>query len=303
MTVEATLGSAGRRYHVRTVAEGERAFRKAARHSRLVAILRKVLPVFAVVVLAAYFISSRLSVTVGDVTASISGVQVTDGALRMTKPKFQGTDKKNGAYVISAEYADQDLKNTKIIRLHAIKADLSTPTGSWSRMEATRGVYNNDSDRLVMLDKITVATSSGVTGELTYASLDTKDQILRAHQRVHFELPNGTVKASALTFSSPGHVLTFRGNVRVHIVKPQQDADAKSVDGKPKAVGAQAPEAQPNHTAAASSAADTTGTAPDTSASTPDTTGAAPDTSASAPDTTGTVPDEMAVPPLPPVSR
>jgi lipopolysaccharide export system protein LptC len=287
MTVEATLGSAGQRYRVRTVAEGERAFRNAARHSRHVAILRKVLPVFAVVVLAGYFISSRMSVTVGDVTASISGMQVTNGALRMTSPKFQGTDKKNGTYVISAEYADQDLKNTKIIRLHAIKANLSTQTGSWSRMDAARGVYNSDADRLMMLDKITVATSSGVTGELTYASLNTRDQILRAHQRVHFELPNGTVKANALTFSSADHVLTFRGNVRVHIIKPQQDAGAKTADGTSKT--AQAPEAQPNHAAAASSAAAETGTAPQTTASVPN--------------TTGTVSDEMAVPPLPPVSR
>jgi lipopolysaccharide export system protein LptC len=287
MAVEATLGSAGQRYRVRTVVEGERAFRSAARHSRYVAILRKVLPVFAVVVLAGYFISSRMSVTVGDVTASISGVQVTDGALRMTNPKFQGTDKKNGAYVISAEYADQDLKNTKIIRLHAIKADLSAPTGSWSRMNAVRGVYNSDVDKLVMLDKITVATSSGVTGELTYASLDTKDQTLRAHQRVHFELTNGTVKANALTFSSADHVLTFRGNVRVHIIKPEQEAAAPGAT--PKTVETPAPQVQPNQAKAASSAAATTATAPVTTAS--------------APETTATVPDEMAVPPLPPVSR
>ena len=117
--------------------------------------------------LAGYFISSSLSVTVGDVTASISGVEVNNGALRMTNPKFQGTDKKNGAYVVSAEYADQDLKNPKVIRLHAIKANLSTPSGSWSRMDAVRGVFNSEADRLVMQEKITVATSSGVTGELT----------------------------------------------------------------------------------------------------------------------------------------
>jgi lipopolysaccharide export system protein LptC len=285
MTVEATLGSAGQRYHVRTAAEGERAFRKAERHSGHVAILRKALPVFAVAVLAGYFISTRMSVTVGDVTASISGVQVTDGALRMTNPKFQGTDKKNGAYVIGAEYADQDLKNTKIIRLHAIKADLTTASG-WSRMEAARGVYNSDDDRLVMLDKITVATSSGITGELTYASLDTKDQILRAHQRVHFELPNGTVKANALTFSSHDHVLTFRGNVHVHIIKPQQGAGAKSTGDKPP-VGAQASATQPNDSAATNTAAVTAGTAPQTTTSSPD--------------TTGTVPDAMPVPPLPPL--
>jgi len=253
MTVEATL-TAGQRYRVRTVAENERAFRSAAAHSRYVAILRKGLPALALVVLAGYFISSSLSVTVGDVTASISGVEVTDGALRMTNPKFQGTDKKNGAYVVSAEYADQDLKNPKVIRLHAIKANLSTPSGSWSRMDAVRGVFNSEADRLVMQEKITVATSSGVTGELTYASLNTKTQTLRSHQRVHFELTHGTVKANALTFNSGEHVLTFRGNVRVHIIKPEQDAAADGA--KPKKAQVAAP--------------------PQTAQSAPETTGATP---------------------------
>ncbi len=250
-TVEATL-TAGQRYRVRTVAENERALRKAERHSRHVALLRKVLPAFALVVLAGYFISSRMSVTVGDVTASVSGFEVNNGALRMTNPKFKGTDKKNGAYVIAADYADQDLKNPKIIRLHAIKAELNTPSGSWSRMLAARGVYNSSADRLVMLDKITVATSSGVTGELTYASLDTKTQTLRAHQRVHFELTNGTVKANALTYRSGDHVLIFRGNVRVHVIKPEQNA---GTDGaKPKMTPSAEPQAElPAGTAGAAS--------------------------------------------------
>lgn len=276
MTIEATLSSAGQSYRVRTVADGERAFRRAERHSRHVAILRKVLPVLGLVVIASYFISSSMSITVGDITASISGVEVNNGALRMTNPKFQGNDKKNGAYVISAEYADQDLKNPKVIRLHAIKADLSTLTGNWSRMEAVRGVFNSDADRLVMQDKITVATSSGVTGELTHASLDTTTQTLRAHQRVHFELTNGTVKANALTFNSAEHVLTFRGKVMVHIVKPQKTAEATSGDAKPKPVNAQVPQA------AAQSAPGATG---------------------STPEANGPAPDAMALPPMPAASQ
>ncbi len=270
MTVEANVATAGQRYRVRTKTENERAFRVALRHSKQVVILRKVLPVLAVVVLAGYFLSSSMSITVGDLTASISGVQVTDGALRMTNPKLQGADKKNGAYIIAAEYADQDLKNPNIIRLHAIKADLSNPSGASSRMEAVRGVFDSKANRLVMQDKITVATSSGVTGELTHASLDTNSQTLRSHQRVHFELTNGTVKANALTFHSGEHTLIFRGKVRVHIIKPQQAADAKPADAKPTKVKVQAPQAA-NGMAA--------GTAPET---------------------TGAAPDESALPPLPP---
>ncbi len=208
------------------------------------------LPVLAVLVLACYFISTRLSVSVGDLTASISGIQIADGNLRMTNPRLQGNDKKNGSYVVSAEYADQDMKNQKMIKLHAIKADLSSANGGWSRMEAVRGIFNSEAERLVMQEKITVATSSGVSGELKNASLDMKNQTLRSHRPVHFELTNGNVKANALTFHSGEHTLTFRGKVMVHLVKPDDDKDGKGLPQKPKAKGVlpqavdSAPEAQ-----------------------------------------------------------
>src|ERR1700693_6203475 len=164
MSSEAKFVPSGRRYRVRTAEERERAFRSAKRHSRVVGILSKVLPVLAVLVLGCSFISTRLSVSVGDLTASISGIQIADGNLRMTNPKLQGNDKKNGSYVVSAEYADQDMKNQKMIKLHAIKADLSSANGGWSRMEAVRGIFNSEAERLVMQGKINVGTSSGGRG-------------------------------------------------------------------------------------------------------------------------------------------
>src|SRR4029079_11448714 len=223
MAIEANIVPGSQRYRLRSADERVRAFTKAERHSRLVTILRKVLPVLAVLVLASYFISAQLSVTVGDVTASIDGVEVADGNLRMTNPKLKGADKTNGQYVIGADYADQDMKSPNIIKLHAIKADLSAADGGWSRMNAIRGVYDSKIERLVMQEKITIATSTGVTGELQNASLDTKNQILRSHRPVSFVLPNGTITARALTMRSADHALTFRGKVKVHVVRPPKD--------------------------------------------------------------------------------
>jgi lipopolysaccharide export system protein LptC len=234
MALEANLVPAGQRYRVRTPEERERAFRSAERHSRMVRILRRGLPVFGVVVLAAYFISTRLNVTVGDVTASIDGMQISDGNLRMLNPTLKGADKKNGKYVVNAEYADQDIKNPKIVKLHAIKADLSTASGGWSRMEAVRGVFDTQAERLLLKEHITLATSGGVTGELRDASLDMKTQTLRSHQPVSFVLSNGTVKANALTFRSQENELVFRGNVTVHL-------DKRQGDGKPQPNGTAQP--------------------------------------------------------------
>jgi lipopolysaccharide export system protein LptC len=228
MAADANVIAGGRRYRIRTAEERRRAFASATRHTKLVNFLRKALPVFAVLVLAAYFISTRLATTIsiGDMNASIEGLEVKDGNLRMVNPKLEGADKKNGKYVIGADYADQDIKNPNLIKLHAIKADLAAADGGWSRMRAVRGRFDNKTGRLVMQEKIDIATSSGVSGTLTHATLDTKNQVIRSHRPVAFVLPNGTIRANALTFYSSKHTLTFRGKVAVHIVRPKKEAEA-----------------------------------------------------------------------------
>lgn len=247
MALEANLLSAGQRYRVLTPEERARAFGNAARHSRLVHILRRVLPAVAVLVLAAYFVTTRLNVTVGDFTASIDGMQVADGNLRMLNPTLKGADKKNGDYIVRAEYADQDVASPNIIKLHAIKADVSNPSGGWSRMQAVRGVFNSETERLVMKDRITVETSAGVKGELKNASLEMQTQTLRSHRPVFFELTNGTVRADAMTLRSRDNEIVFRGKVAVHLDKPKKPVAA---EGKPQTATPQ-PAQQPMPAAAA----------------------------------------------------
>lgn len=241
MAYEANLAGAGRHHRVRTSDERERAFRSAAQHSRLVSILRRTLPAVAILVLAAYFVSTRMNVTVGDVTASIDGMEIADGALRMLNPTLKGSDKKSGNYVVKAEYADQDIENPNLIKLHAIKADVTNPSGGWSKMQAVRGKFDSKAERLIMKDGITIATSSGVTGELSYATLDMANQTLRSHNPVFFELPNGTVRANAMTMRSGESTLIFRGNVAVQLTGSGQRVtvkdEAPSLPSAPKGAG------------------------------------------------------------------
>ena len=135
--------------------------------------------------------------------------------------------------MIGADYADQDMKDPKIIKLHAIKAELSSADGGWSRMNAVRGVFDSKSERLVMQDQITVATSTGITGELKHASLMAKTQTLRSHRPVSFAMPNGTVSAGALTFRSFGQHADF----------PRQGAGSCCQEGGRPKVGWTAPQA------------------------------------------------------------
>ena len=101
-------------------------------------------------------------------------------------------------------------------------------------MTAIRGRFDNKTGRLVMQDKIDIATSSGVSGTLTHATLDTKNQVIRSHRPVSFVLPNGTIRANALTFYSAKHTLTFRGKVKVHMVRPKKEAETAKTAPTPQ---------------------------------------------------------------------
>ncbi|MHA1518390.1 MAG: LPS export ABC transporter periplasmic protein LptC [Alphaproteobacteria bacterium] len=244
MAFEANLGTPGRHYLVSTPEERARAFRSARRHSFLVSFLRRALPFFSVLVLGTYFVSTRMNVTVGDFTASIDGMEVADGNLRMLNPTLRGADKNNGKYVVTAEYADQDIKNPNVIKLHAIKADIDDPAGGWSKMQAVRGVFDSKAERLIMKDRITIATSSGLTGELKYATLDMATQTLRSHNPVVFEVAGGTVRANAMTLRSKENTLLFRGRVAVHL-EPNKLRAAREVQAAQPAPPATPPAAAP----------------------------------------------------------
>ncbi|MEG6508295.1 LPS export ABC transporter periplasmic protein LptC [Methyloligella sp. 2.7D] len=233
----------------RTEAERAKAFVNASRHSRLVRILRFGLPGFAVLMTLGYFISSSMSVTVGDVTASISGVEVNDGVLRMTNPTMKGVDKKNGAYTITAEYADQNVKTPKIIELHAITADLKNGPDGWSRMTADRGTYDSEKETLVMKDRIDISTSTGITGAMTYAEMDLKEQLLHSPVPVLFETESGTVRSKEMTWRSDKKTLEFKGDVRVHLTPkkaPGEDAPAAAPQVAEETAPPPAPERRPS---------------------------------------------------------
>lgn len=232
MTTETLRGQRGETFQLRTEAERNRAFVRAARHSRVVRILRRVLPVVALVVIATYFVSSSMSVSVGDMEASISGIEVTDGALRMTNPTLKGVDKENGDYVISAAYADQKVANPNLIDLHEIKAEVNSGEDGWSRMSALRGTFDNEKERLVMQEKIRVQTSSGITGQLTLAEIDMAKQVLHSPEPVVFQMDRSTVHSETLTFHSAEKVLEFAGDVKVHLVpKPKQALSGEGTAG------------------------------------------------------------------------
>jgi hypothetical protein len=136
-----------------------------------------------------------------------------------------------------------------MIELHAIKAEVISTSGGWSKMDAVRGTFNSKAEHLSMKEQINIKTSSGVVGRLKHATLDMKTQTLRSHLPVAFDMTNGTVRANALTFQSSKNILLFRGKVAVHLIKAKPD-DTKPDAAAPHVKAPESPARQSPQAAA-----------------------------------------------------
>ena len=189
----------------------------ARRHTRVVRILRLALPVCALATLGLYFVSSKISVSLGDMQASVGDVQLSRDSLRMINPKLEGVTQDSGSYTLTADYADQEIDNMQTLRLHAVKAHLTQPEDSWSKLTAPKGTFDSKKELLELYGGIGISTSSGMTAKLERADIDLKTQIIRSKVPVEVAAKEGTLTAQTLEIKPAKKRILFSGAVRVHI--------------------------------------------------------------------------------------
>lgn len=208
-------------------ADRERAIRVAHRHSRHVRILRILLPVCSLAIMAFYFLSSNFTVSIGDIEASVSRTEITKDRLRMVDPKLEGVTDDKGAYMVSADYAEQELSNPSVVQLHKVRAELNNATKGWTRMTSPEGVFDTTKEALVLTGDIQVGTSSGLTSALTRAAIDMKTQIITSPEPVAVTFPSGTLDSSTMHINMSTKEISFDGDVRVRTQPPPKKAGAQ----------------------------------------------------------------------------
>ncbi|MGI9384494.1 MAG: LPS export ABC transporter periplasmic protein LptC [Methyloligellaceae bacterium] len=227
MTIEANhplVASRSRALVIALQAERQKALAAARRHSRWVRILKVLLPVCAVGVIGLYFVSSKIKVTFGDIEASVGRIEVNRERLRMVNPKLEGVNKQKGLYVMTADYAEQDVSKPSTIFLHAVKAETTSPKQGWSRMTAPKGTFYTQQEKLDLFGDIKVTSSNGMTARLTSANIELNTNMIRSQEPVRVEFINGWIDAKTLEIDAGERVIFFRGDVRAHVKKRPEKA-------------------------------------------------------------------------------
>lgn len=213
-----------------TLAQRKASVERARSHSKFVSRLRYGLPLAALATFGLYFLSPQIHISVGDLDASVAGVVIEKGNLRMVNPKLEGVNDKQGAYVVTAKYAEQTVSNPDFIRLTELSSEMNDAKNGWSRLTSPQGTFETKTEKLQLFGDVRVAQSNGMTARLTKADVDMKTQLVTSDEPVKIDFPNGKLDALTLRIDMDTKRATFKGDVKVHLVQDKKPATANKPD-------------------------------------------------------------------------
>lgn len=199
----------------------EQLFRRAARHSRLIRILRVAVPFGAVTSCAvlvgiAYFNPFKTP----DATFDKGKLVLTGRKVAMELPRVTGYTKDSLPYELTARLASQDLTQPGVLELKDLKANVQTKAQGKIQISAESGIYTIKAEQLQLVDNILVQSSLGYEARLERALIDMKKGTVVSDRPVIGKFPQGTIDANHLEISESGSVILFSEGVRTVFVLP-----------------------------------------------------------------------------------
>ena len=211
-------------------ADLETRFAIAARHSRLVRILRIAVPAavvlaMAVIVVKSYFNPFREVLKLPNMDGfAVSGTKVT-----MESPHLSGFTPDQRPYELWAKSAVQDVTDPDHVELRTLRAKLLMEDQSIVTLDARTGLLDNKQQTLDLHKDIFLQTSTGYEAHLSQAFVDMGKGTVTSDEHVDVKLTNGTLSSDRLRITGGGEVVRFEGNVVMHL--DHLDATNAPADG------------------------------------------------------------------------
>ena len=212
------------------VADRARAFAIARRHSRLVRLLRVLLPLVSIGIVVGYAAILGFSWYLGKSRIKVAGIQVTAEDLIMKDPEYFGINKDGGRYKVQAKRALVGLNQNAPIKLIDITGELLQTGNAVTKLKSKHGLFDNAKSELELFDGIEIDGSNGLTARLSRAMVYSKENKIVSKHPVVASTPTGSVQASAMTMNTKTKAVAFRGAVAVRMVPGAQGPVALGKD-------------------------------------------------------------------------
>ena len=193
-----------------------------ARSSRMIGLLRYLLPAIALGLIALVVLWPQLIGGAGGLIAPIFANAEIDGAdvMLMHNPRYVGRTRDAEPYELTAASAYVDPEKPSLIHLEQLAAELTPASKRDLRLVALSGLYNRAADKLDLDGDIALTTSDGYRFETQRARINLQAGRVVGNQPVEGWGPTGTLSADRFEIHDSGRLLRFEGRVKVTLPPP-----------------------------------------------------------------------------------
>jgi lipopolysaccharide export system protein LptC len=195
-------------------------FAVAARHSRMVRVLRVAVPAAVILSMAAIIgisifnpfrlLLPKLPLDMGNLV--VSGTKIT-----MESPHMAGYTQDQRPYEVWAKTATQDVTDPDHLDLKTLRAKMMMEDQSTITLDARNGLMDTKNQLLDLHKDIFLQTSTGYEARLSQAFVDMGKNTVSSDEHVDVKLLNGTLTSDRLRITGGGEVIRFEGNVVMNL--------------------------------------------------------------------------------------
>jgi lipopolysaccharide export system protein LptC len=205
----------------------EARFAAAARHSRMVGILRIAVPAAVALALASIIgvsIFNPFRVLLPKLPVDMGNLVVSGTKITMESPHLSGYSTDQRPYEMWAKAAIQDITDPDHMELKTLRAKVLMEDRSTVTMDARTGYFDNKQQLLDLRKDIFLQSSTGYEAKLSQAFVDINKGTVTSDEHVDVKLLNGTLTSDKLRIFNSGEVVRFEGNVVMNLDKLGDDS-------------------------------------------------------------------------------
>ena len=182
------------------------------RHSRRVALLRRLLPVIGLALLVLVAIWPRLVPLLESVRFGLPVIDLREAhQLRMLNPRYAGVDRENRPYVVTSAIGRQASDRDDLMSLERPRAEMTMHNGALVVVTAATAMYQSQAQLLDLFGDVNLVHENGTRFVTNAAHVDVAADSAVGNDPVTGHGPSGDITAQGFRVVDKGNTIVFTG--------------------------------------------------------------------------------------------
>ena len=209
------------------------------RHTRRVAVLKRILPGIGVSLLVLVAIWPRLAPMWERMRISLPAIDLREAQeLRMVNPRYSGVDREGRPFIVTAASGHQIPDRQDLLSLQAPRAEIKTRGGTAIAVSGLSAVYQSQAHLIDLFGDVTVTHQNGTRFVTQSARINAARNTAEGSDPVAGRGPSGELEAQGFRVLGKGDTVVFTGKAAMLLTGARQRAPRTAPPSLPEPVAA-----------------------------------------------------------------